>query len=68
MAAPFRVNEALTHSGLVVGSLGFDTSFQALDSKTDLLEACKVMGTMNVHRIPVLKDGKLCNFITQVIA
>jgi hypothetical protein len=48
------------------GSAGFENSFEALPSDATLLDACKHLGTMNVHRIPVLKDNKLCNFITQV--
>lgn len=51
---------------LCSGSAGFENSFVALPSDATLLDACKHLGTMNVHRVPVLKDGKLCNFITQV--
>jgi len=51
--------------GDLAGSSGFENAFEALPADTTLLEACKHLGTMNVHRIPVLKDGKLCNFITQ---
>lgn len=67
VAALRRADASTSFPAASAGSSGFENAFEALPADTTLLEACKHLGTMNVHRIPVLKDGKLCNFITQVL-
>jgi CBS domain containing-hemolysin-like protein len=48
-----------------LAELGYNEAIEIFDESSDLLSACKALGTMNTHRILVGEDGTLVNFITQ---
>eukprot|EP00730_Choanoeca_flexa_P005410 TRINITY_DN11938_c2_g1_i1.p1 TRINITY_DN11938_c2_g1~~TRINITY_DN11938_c2_g1_i1.p1 ORF type:complete len:310 (+),score=80.99 TRINITY_DN11938_c2_g1_i1:154-1083(+) len=57
--------KSLDQESLLDSKLGYNQEIEIFDENTNLLTACKTLGTMNTHRILVGDDGALVNFITQ---